>query len=136
MPATLLRSYHLSSLLRPLQAKVAWALSPAAVADPPAVDAASVEGEGEEGVRDYREYWLHEVSVEQMRLLQRHLATLVSLLQQDPAVARAQQRATLQATVRIGEGGAAVNGLWYAVRDDLWDRHLMRDMFQYVWEER
>ena len=127
-PLMLLRCYHLSSLLPPLIRRTQWALSPAAVSD---------DGGGEE----HGDWWMHEVSVEQLRLLAKHLARLHVLLKPDVGYVRAQQKALLLAAVRKGEGTAreedergVVNGLWGAVRDELWERNLLREMFNYVWE--
>ena len=138
-PVLLIRSYHLAASLPLLISRTAWALSPAAVVSHPA----SAPPEGSDDPSDaehlpyYSAYYLHEVSVATLRSLHTQLLLLQSALKEEPGYVRAQKRAVLLAVLRAGRaaggGSAGSAGLSTLLSDSLYDRHLLSEMFAYIW---
>jgi hypothetical protein len=137
-PLLLLRSYHLSASLPLLISRTAWALSPAAVVSPPlsAPPEGSNDPSNAEHLRYYSAYYLHEVSVSTLRSLHVQLLQLQSALREEEGWVRAQKRALLLAALRAGRaagaGGAGI-GLSTLLSDSLYDRHLLSELFAYIW---
>ena len=120
LPLHLLRSHQLCYALRPLLARVDWSLSSAALSDEQSAVAA---------------YYMHEVSVVQLRRLRSDVLRLLELMREDEGWARQQRRAVLLGVWRgqYGRSGGGGNvGLLAA--DQLFDVQLLREMFSYVWE--
>ena len=119
-PLQLLRSHQLCHDLRPLLSRVDWALSPAALSEEQAAEAA---------------YYLHEVEVAQLRRLRGDLARLLELMREDEGWVRQQRRALLLGVWRGRRGrsgGGGSVGAWAV--DELFDVQLLREVFDYVWE--
>ena len=124
LPLQLLRSHQLCRALRPLLSRVEWSLSAAALSDEQSAMAS---------------YYLHEVSVAQLRRLRGDVLRLLELMAEDEGWAKQQRRAVLLGVWRglccgggrSGGGGGSVAVL---AADRLFDVQLMREMFSYVWE--
>jgi len=119
-PLQMLRSHQLCHALRPLLSRVDWSLSPTALSDERAAEAA---------------YYLHEVTVAQLRRLRADVLRLLELMREDEGWMRQQKRALLLGVLRGrcgGGGGGGSVGVWAA--DVLFDVQLLRDVFSHVWE--
>ena len=119
-PLQLLRSHQLCRLLRPLLARVDWSLSAAALSEEQSTVAV---------------YYLHEVTVAQLRRLRSDVLRLLDLMREDEGWSRQQRRAVLSGVWRgqhgRNDGGGSV-GLMAA--DRLFDVQLLREVFSYIWE--
>ena len=125
-PLHLLRTHQLTGRLAPLQARLAWALSPAAVSGADGQDGGGVQCAA---------YWMHGVEVVQLRRLQADVARLAELGREDAGWARQQRRAVLLGVWRGRCGQSGVGGsLGVFAADRFFDVQLVREVFGYVWE--
>ena len=120
LPLHLLRSHQLCHALRPLVARIDWSLSAAALSDEQSVAAA---------------YYLHDVTVTQLRRLRSDVLRLLELMREDESWTRQQKRAVLVGVWRGQHGRSGGGGsLGVFAADRLFDVQLVREVFSYVWE--
>jgi len=121
LPLHLLRSHQLTHSLHPLLSRIDWSLSPAALSADQSTAAS---------------YYLHDVTVAQLRRLRSDVVRLLELMREDVGWVRQQRRAVLLGVWRGREGwsGGGGGSLGALAADRLFDVQLVREMFSYVWE--